>query len=161
MPCLSNLYLSMPCLVPPTFPSPSSASPSSAPQKNFFYPHPFHQRHFQPTSCPSEMLFNVFNHHRRMILHLSTSISTSILNWASRHFLKIVDGSCPFLSNQVLSAIWVGKCRYPETRNSGKCWFPGYFSVISKHDGKIDDWVLPVLLSLGLVPINRNTQNYS
>lgn len=59
--CLSSLNLCMSCLVPPSFPSPSSASPSSAPQKNFLYPHPFHQWHFQPTSCPSEMFFNVFN----------------------------------------------------------------------------------------------------
>lgn len=161
MPCLSNLYLSMPCLVPPSFPSPSSASPSSAPQQTSFTHTLSTSGTSSPPAVPQKCSLMSLTHHRRMILHLSTSISTSILNWASRHFLKIVDGSCPFLSNQVLSAIWVGKCRYPETRNSGKCWFPGYFSVISKHGGKIDDWVLPVLLSLGLVPINRNTQNYS
>lgn len=100
-------------------------------------------------------------HHWRMSLHLFHSISTSILNRASRHFLKIVDSLCPFLRNQVLWDTWIGKGRYPETRNSGKCWFPGYSGVIAKHDGKTENWVLPMLLSLGLVPINRVTRHYS
>lgn len=75
-------------------------------------------------------------HHQRASLHLPSRISTAILNWASRHFLKIAVGSCPFLRNQVLWAIWIGKGIYPGTRNSGKCWFPGYSGVISKYVGK-------------------------
>lgn len=150
MPCLSILYFSIPCLsilcpttglpLPTSFPTTTCPAPPVALQK-----------------CSLMSLI----HHWRTSLHLSTSISASILNWASRHFLKIVDCSCPFLRNQVLRVIWIGKGRYPGTRNSGKCWFLGYFSVISKHDGKIEDWMLPMLLSLGLVPINRYTRNYS
>lgn len=158
MPCLSNLYLCMPFLVPPSFPSPSSASPSSAPQQNFLYPQPFHQWHFQPTSCPSEMLFNVFNPPRKDNF---ASVHQHLHFYFKLGFQALPENSWWLMSLPELWPIWIGKCRYPETRNSGKCWFPGYFSVISKHDGKIDDWVLPVLLSLGLVPINRNTQNYS
>lgn len=159
MPKLSVLFSpSSPC---PFSTSPSLTSPSSAPQQNCLYSCHFQQQYVCPIAALQKYSLMSLIHLWRTSLHLSTSISTSILNWTSRHFLKTFDSSCPFLRNQVLGAIWTGKGRYPETRSNGKCWFPGYSGVISKHDGKTEDWVLPMLLSLVLVTINRDPENYS
>lgn len=159
MPCLSSHYLCIPCLVPPSFPSPSSALPSSSPQKNFLYPHSFHPWYFQPTSCPSEMLFNVFNPPRKDNF---ASVHQHLYFYFKLGFQALPENSWWLMSLPEQSSA-VSCLDWKVQISRDKEWWKVLISRLFQCDIKAwwKNWVLPVLLNLGLIPINRNTKNYS